>query len=190
MKSLFDELSDYYGACNSNIIIEKVKKLESKSELFKQAFIEWVTKNHPKNFGFPDVTVIDKALKNVPDDSERKRIYYWKVCEKCHTKYGYDLDYCPTCYRQGIKDMHAYRVATGEIMPADLVRYNIKTASWQIVEGKNCYSCNDGSFCKWFGNEFHNCSQSDFENCCCRQCCIRLKKMNEREDERRMKTRA
>lgn len=181
---LLIELTEYYGNGADKYIKGKIKSLEGRSDRYKQEFLNYIFAKQPKNFGFPDVSVIEKAIKEVPPDTEKTRRLFWKVCDVCGTAYGYDLDYCPSCYNMG-KTINSYRVATGESFPPSMVRLNISGTSWELVKGKNCFTCHDGSYCRFFGNDEHTCGRMDFENCSCRQCCLTLKKYNRQEKERR-----
>lgn len=173
---LIAKLRDYYGfpdAEQMEFLNQRLKNIdEEKQDEIAQKIIESCS----KRFGFPDISTLAKYI---PVVAEKKRKYFWSVCNDCKTEFDYSFRTCPVC-EQNNKVSSGYSLKVSEFAPTEkVVRWNIPTEATLpgLVSCKKC-SDRDGSYCRNFGNPDWTCSKSDFDYCNCKRCCLAYKKAN------------
>ncbi len=184
---LKNSLVTYYATYPDSEIIKALNKYSRKSDSFKQALFSEIIAKNPKHYGFPDVAAISKAewsdaVRNSVSEETNRRTF-WAVCDECKSYYDYFMMYCPVCFKNGKKVMHrSVKVSETGILPEKLIKYNFSSPAIEFVTGKNCYSCpeTENSFCVHFGKSNWQCPQRDWEVCNCRQCCVAVKKSEQR----------
>lgn len=177
---LKEKLISYYG----NIPTAQEELIEKKcigyTENDENLLFDFVTEHWSKDFGFPDVSKLSKAFKEIPP-SNQPRKDNCSVCSECGTKYSSTMVYCPECWKKGKQTM-SKGILCSETKIPNVVRFNKE--HWQDSEGCiSCYNCQleEKEFCKNFGNPNWNCSE--FRNCLCNVCCARFKKNNRMLEE-------
>ena len=173
---LKERLQEYYGQIPKEQDKFIVKKCLGYTEADEDKLFDAVVEECPRQFGFPDISKLQKAFKAVPPSNSSKT-YYCSVCNICGARYMYTLPYCPVCWSSG-KKVSDYSVLVSQEEIQDVIRFNKENCnSFSGVE--SCYDCKlkKKVYCKNYGRPNFFCSE--LRECECNACCVRMKKMNE-----------
>ena len=177
---LVDKLREYYGFPSSEQAEYINKRTLGMTEAQQNEIAEKIIEARSKRFGFPDISILAKFLNDA--GTKKHKGFYWAVCDDCKAEYDYRFERCPKCHLAG-KRSSGYKVRTSETapQPGRVIRWNQTT--FHPEEGKQfCITCKhrDSGYCRGFGNPEYTCSQSDYEYCACKKCCVIHKKANEK----------
>ena len=174
---LIDKLREYYGFPEAEQIEFINKRTLDMTEAQQNEVAEKIIQSHQKRFGFPDISILAKFLKDT--GTKKHKGFYWAVCDDCGAEYDYRFERCPKCHLAG-KRSSGYKLRTSEYQPpVKVIRWN-QTTFHDDGKGQYCIKCvlRDRGYCRWFGNPDHTCQQSDYEYCECKKCCAIHKKAN------------
>ena len=175
--TILEKITRYYGDVMDETSAEYLqKKTRNFSEGKINVFFETLCETHPKKYGAPDVACISKVLEKAFHlyQNEKKYNSYCKKCNKCSALYSYGMDFCPVCYKSGIKygrSMDEYTIKGICEEDCDkVIKYNIGHA-YEKNE-KSCYDCYvSNKFCSrfYYNKAVYKCPEHDF--CPCSKCC-------------------
>ena len=180
---LYDKLAEYYGDGDREQE-QYVREAEKRLSIEKQtAAYNQIIEARGKRFGFPDISVLSKFISPASAKGGNYQ-YAWAICNDCKAEYDYKFMTCPRCYQSG-KSSSGYRVRGSDIPPGqNVIRWNQTSLSSAPGE-QTCVNCEHrDNYCRFFGNPDWTCSQSDFTNCECRQCCAIHKRANKHDDRK------
>jgi hypothetical protein len=175
---LYDKLAEYYGDGDreqEQYVREAEKRLNTDRQ---NSIYNSIIESRGKRFGFPDISVLSKFMSPASAKGGNYQ-YMWAICNDCKAEYDYRFITCPRCHLSG-KVSSGYRVRGSDIPPDNnVIRWNQTSLS---ADGKTklCVTCEnkDIGYCRFFGNPDWQCSQSDYMQCECKQCCAYHKKAN------------
>lgn len=173
---LIDKLREYYGFPDAEQSAYIEKRTLGMTEAQQDEIASKIIESRSKRFGFPDISVLAKFLN---DNTKKARGFYWAVCNDCKAEYDYRMESCPKCHFAG-KRSSGYKVRTSDNPPPkSVIRWNMTTLR-PDKDKTYCVNCSnrDSGYCRWFGDPNHTCSQSDYEYCECKKCCVIHKKAN------------
>lgn len=173
---LKEKLVEYYGdipKVQDELINKKCLgyTLDDEEKLF-----EYITENCPRNFGFPDVSKLSTAFKEIlPSNTPRK--YSCCVCSQCGTYYHTTMMFCPECWKKGERVMQRSILIQDDDIP-NVIHYN-QGYGTSTEEMPSCYNCirDKKTYCKNFGRPNFFCEE--MRECECNSCCVKHKKKNE-----------
>lgn len=174
---LLTKLRDYYGHIEFDIEVFIRNRSKDLTEENEDKVFQSIIDNCPKENGIPDKATLNSFLPS--ENKTKQKIFYWSVCQVCGCEYDYKFTVCPACYAKG-KKVSNYAVKKSDINPGnEIIKYNLTHFPNEAGE-KVCLECPDreNSYCSWFGNSDHFCSNEDREYCPCKACCARYKKLN------------
>lgn len=176
-KTFIQKLINYYGNPSEQIVTYIQGNVTITDDEYCNNLVNYLTENCNKNFGFPDIASISKAVKAVPKTIQTK--YCALKCNGCKKYYAINMTHCPYCWDKG-KKVTEHSVYYRE-EPIVFVTYNKNITNSKIAEDNKdtlCYDCKfkENSYCKYFGNPYYRCPREDFENCDCKKCCVSNKK--------------
>lgn len=175
---LYDKLAEYFGDGDREQE-QYVRAAERKmSELQQNKAYGELIQRQAKRFGFPDISLLSKYLQTEKKSGGTYE-YYWSVCNDCGAEFDYRFSRCPKCHLAG-KTSSGYRVRGSATPPGqEVIRWNLMHMEPEEGE-KVCVNCEhrDSGYCRWFGNPEHQCPESDYRICECKQCCANYKKAN------------
>lgn len=169
---LLERLIAYYGVCGDEESAFIAKRIDSYSEDAQDRLFEAITAENGKRYGFPDLSKLTKAFKDIrPDvDGKTENVVFWWRC-KCGCEY-FDLPECPACGAKGMDERALKSAGHLPDFTKDVVRFNkpYKTTTDGSV---SCYDCEHkyGSFCWNFGVKGYDCPRRT--ECPCNACCMR-----------------
>lgn len=175
---LYDKLAEYFGDGDREQE-QYVREAERRMNVEKQLeAYNAIIEKRAKRFGFPDISILSTFLSATTAKGGTYK-YMWAVCDDCKAQYDYRFITCPKCHEAG-KRSSGHKVRVSDTAPGrEVIRWNM-TSLEPDGKMKLCVECahrNQG-YCGWFGNPDHQCPQSDYQYCECKQCCAYHKKAN------------
>lgn len=173
---LINKLREYYGFPDTEQMTFINSRTADMPEALQDEIASKIIQTRQKRFGFPDISILAKFLNDAP---KNLKVYYWAVCDDCKAEYDYLFERCPRCYLAG-KRSSGYKVRTSKTPPTQqVIRWNIPSLSKNPAY-QTCVNCaaKHDSYCRWFGDPNHTCSQVDYECCNCKKRCAIRKRSN------------
>ena len=174
---LLERLTAYYGIGGVEETNFINSRIDSYSEAAQERLFEAITADCSKRFGFPDLQKLYRFFNEIAPDGKKEgpKVWFWRKCRKCGCEFWSDLMYCPSCYRQGIKNLEADIKTSSNRPGPEVIRFN-KPGPYSDGNYKACADCEKrmGSFCYWFGVETYDCLKRS--DCPCNECCMRAMK--------------
>lgn len=112
------------------------------------------------------------------EKENKKKKYYWAVCNDCGCNYDYVMPFCPKCTAMTRKSS-GYKVKVSDELPTQrIIRWNKPWLTPYGTDNSLCINCEtpERKFCSHFGDPDYRCEF--FTTCECNKCCGYYSKLN------------